>query len=324
MRLSRIVPVTAIALVGLLVGGCSDDGSQTEEVEPALSAPEEPVLKTAGRIVFEGIPDEGVTAREVTVLEKLESEARARLQRQRQLFEYKLTGQNPELEDANYLENAGLPPEDRRDLERRLAKLRTEFPEILMLEGQIDDPNVDDDRIRKVPSDAALHEAYEKLFKAIRWDNLQRGIEFIRAKLETDSKVWIEEKSTEDPYEAKQVQATLQWLSKVQGHLKDYVDLFNAYLHAKNAPGQPAAKVKTWERFLDLHRTQLIIDVSQGELASATLSDDGSFEADAQGELLVRVEYGFRSAYFLVDDPEERRVSVTELERWTEEPDSNP
>lgn len=65
------------------------------------------------------------------------------------------------------------------------------------------------------------------------------------------------------------------------------------------------------------YRYSLISRVAQDELASAEIAADGSFEVDAQGEIIVRLEYGYDSAWFFPEDPGETRVQVVNLRQWT-------
>lgn len=315
-----------IAFNGLWFAGCSEDAARTESGSSVEPAPKETTAWTAGRIVFEGIPKEGVTGREVIVIEGLEPAAKERLRRQRQLFEYKATGRNPEQADAERMAQADLPEQEARDFDGRWGELTSQFPEVLTVDLRIEEEGVDDDRIRKISSDFDLHKEYKELFRAIRWDNMKRAVEFIGAKLDTDGKAWAEKQYAEDAYEAEKAKVTLNWMTAVTEHLNAHVALANERIHGRNAHAQKVAematKAVTWEDYVDRHASQLIVDISKSELASATVEEEGTFEVDAQGDLLLRVEYGFRSAYFLIGDPAENRVSVADLNEWTNEPSS--
>lgn len=328
MRYSFRTAASAIVLSSFFLAGCGDNHTRTDRTESGQAAPEETLLKTSGRVVFEGIPTDGLTAREVIVLESLEPEAKERVLRQRQLFEYRASGQNPELEEAERRAQLEISPEKRRELDRRLIDLRIQFPEPLMLDVRIDEEGVDDDRIRKVSSDFALHEEYQELFRAIRLENLKRGVDFIADKLKKDGTAWSDRQTDEDPFAAKKASATVQWINAVVQHLNAYVALGNNYIAAQKEHAaqlaDDATKLFTWEEYVDRFGQQLIIDISKEELAAAKIGEDGSFEVDAQGDLLVRLEYGYRSAYCLVDDPAEQRVSVADLSVWNAENAADP
>jgi hypothetical protein len=308
----------------LLLGGCSENTDKTDAVESAQSHSKETPFKTTGQVVFEGIPDDGVTSREVIVIDALEPEGRERIQRQRQLFEYKTTGRNPELEEAERMAAGNLLPEESREFDRQLVDLRAGFPELLTLDARIKEDGVDDDRIRKLTSDSALHKEYQELFRAIRWENLKRGVEFIEVKIKTDGKEWSEKQYVTDDLGSKKASVTLNWINMLAEHLTAYVTLGNKRIRAVNDLATQSAeistKILTWEDYVDYFRDQLIIDISKEELASATLEADGTFKVDGQGDLLIRLEYGFRSAYFLVGDSKENRVSVIDLQVLDKEP----
>jgi len=129
---------------------------------------------------------------------------------------------------------------------------------------------------------------------------------------QNDSKDTAETYQSEDAYKSKQAEITLQWLKVLQAHLNDYLSMGNAHVEAINRFSQQKAvpRARTWEDYLAIYSTQMIIDVSKNIEDSTFLSEDGSFAVKGEGLLIVRIEYGPRSVYFIPEDPSETRVTV--------------
>ena len=110
-----------IGVMCLFMAACSEP-----KPAPDASAPKEPtrsVTMTSGVIHFDGVPEEGITLKEVIIVSKLDSEAQERLERQRQLFEYKITGNNPEQRLASVY-GADLSLEDTTQLVASIEELK--------------------------------------------------------------------------------------------------------------------------------------------------------------------------------------------------------
>ena len=305
----HFLQLSIVSTCGLLIS-CSEPAPKpVKPAKPDTAQSQATIsITNSGVVHFEGIPQTGITAREVLLLSSLDMDARTLLKRQRELFEYTITGVNPELEELN----ATLSDEDKAALSRTMAKLRMAYPEQIIEDVSIDQAGVDDDRIRKISSDRELYEKYEKLFKAINWENLPRALKFINESIMNDSKDTAETYQSEDAYKSKQAEITLQWLKVLQAHLNDYLSMGNAHVEAINRFSQQKAvpRARTWEDYLAIYSTQMIIDVSKNIEDSTFLSEDGSFTVKGEGLLIVRIEYGPRSVYFIPEDPSETRVTV--------------
>lgn len=304
----------SFALVGLfLFPACSDKPAAAPQTPPAAAKPES-ALRTSGVLHFDGLPPGSVSVAEVLIVSSLSDEARERILRQRVLFEYKVTGRVEEVV-ATGIE--GVSSADSARLEARLAKLPAMFPPI-----RVDDIDLGNNRLRKYQSDPELLKEYKYLFASIKWDNLERGLNFINDKIEADSQALLAAQSGEtsdDVFE--QAAVTLKWLESVQRHRNDYVALAMGYVDAKNrylkseaqaGPPEPT----DWDSYVTRYSNRLIMDTSEYLEGSSFAAEDGSFEAVGHGIVVVRVELGGVSAYFLPESEDEQRVRIENLQQF--------
>jgi hypothetical protein len=308
----HFLQLSIVATCGLLIS-CSEPAPKpVKPAKPDTAQSQATIsITNSGVVHFEGIPQTGITAKEVLLLSSLNTEALTRLERQRELFEYTITGVNPELEEMN----ASLSSEDKAELSNSMAELKMAFPEQIIEDVSINQAGVDDDRLRKVPSDRELYDKYKNLFNAINWENLPRALEFITESINNDSRDTAETYLSKDAFTAKQAEITMEWLKSLKSHLNSYLSLGKAYVEAINRFSLKKAdpKARTWDDYLAINSTQMIVDVSKNSLDSTFLSDDGSFSVEGEGLLIVRIEYGPRSAYFIPGNPSEKRVTVTSV-----------
>lgn len=304
--------------VGLfLLSGCSDaPSSSAPAAKPAVepSAPE-PKLKTTGVLHFDGLPPGSVSAAEVLVVSSLGDQARQRILRQRELFEYKITGRVEAVEEAGGI--AEVMAADGARLEASMAQLPVQFPPV-----RVEDVDLGNNRLRKFQSDTALFKEYKYLFASIKWDNLERGLKFISEKIKADSQALVERSAGLEDTDYQQVSVTLEWLKSVQQHYnsyvvlaKDYFDAKNRYVRAQAAVQYTPTEPTDWEAYVAKYANALIIDTSAHLLGAAFAAEDGSFEVEGHGIVVVRVELGAVSAYFLPDWEKEQRVSVEDLQQ---------
>lgn len=310
------------AFVGLcLLAACSDTPSHSvpaakPAAKPAAEAAEpEPVLKTSGVLRFDGLPPESISAAEVLIVSSLSDEARQRLLRQRELFEYKITGRVEAVVGASAI--ADVLPADGVTLEAGIAQLPAKFPPV-----RVADVDLGNNRLRKFQSDPALFKEYKYLFGSIKWDNMERGLTFISEKIETDNKGLVAQSAKADDAGYQQASVTLKWLKSVQQHYnayvvlaKDYFDARNRYLQAQAVAQSKPAEPTDWDAYVAWYANTLIMDASEHLLGAAFAAEDGSFEVEGHGIVLVRVELGVVSAYFLPGSEKEQRVRVENLQQ---------
>ena len=161
----RFLFIPAASVLLFAATSCSDNSSAPQAVQS--TEPAATVLMTSGVLHLKGLPLEGITAKEVIVVENLDAEGRKRILRQRELFESKITGKVVAVEEVSSM--AGVLPADATELEAAMAALRSQFPPALVV-----DVDLGNNRLRKYQSDAALFKAYQYLFKSLNWDNLER------------------------------------------------------------------------------------------------------------------------------------------------------
>ena len=272
------------------------------------------VLKTSGILRFDGLPAESISAAEVLVVSVLSDVARERILRQRELFENKITGRVEDSAGVSSIE--GMSPVDAMKLEASLETLRSQFPSV-----RVEDVDLGNKRLRKYQSDAVLFKEYKYLFASIKWDNVGRGLKFIADKMTADNKALVARSSGMDDEAFQQSDVTLDWLKAVQQHYNSYIVLAqesveakNRYLQAQAAASTPAEPTD-WDGYVAWHANHLIMDTSENLLGTAFAEEDGSFEVEGQGIVIVRVQLGVVSAYFLPSAEHEKRVLVEDLQQ---------
>ena len=314
--LFRLFSLSSVFVSLFFLGACSDAPSKPTAAVKRDVTVAKAVLKTSGILRFDGLPGESISAAEVLVVSVLSDVARERILRQRELFENKITGRVEDLAGVSSIE--GMSPVDAMKLEASLGALRSQFPSV-----RVEDVDLGNNRLRKYQSDVALFKEYEYLFASIEWDNVERGLEFIADKMTADSKALVARSSGMDDDALQQSDVTLDWLRAVQQHYNSYVVLAqesveakNRYLHAQAAVASTPAEPTDWDGYVAWHAHNLIMDISQHLLGAAFAEEDGSFEVEGQGIVIVRVELGTVSAYFLPGSEHEKRVLVEDLQQF--------
>lgn len=313
--LFRLFSLSSVFVSLFFLGACSDAPSKPTAAVKRDVTVAKAVLKTSGILRFDGLPGESISAAEVLVVSVLSDVARERILRQRELFENKITGRVEDLAGVSSIE--GMSPVDAMKLEASLGALRSQFPSV-----RVEDVDLGNNRLRKYQSDVALFKEYEYLFASIEWDNVERGLEFIADKMTADSKALVARSSGMDDDALQQSDVTLDWLRAVQQHYNSYVVLAqesveakNRYLHAQAAVASTPAEPTDWDGYVAWHAHNLIMDISENLLGTAFAEEDGSFEVEGQGIVIVRVQLGVVSAYFLPGSEHEKRVLVEDLQQ---------
>tara|TARA_B110000093_G_scaffold86941_1_gene94097 strand:+ start:2652 stop:3599 length:948 start_codon:yes stop_codon:yes gene_type:complete len=314
--LFRLFSLSSVFVSLFFLGACSDAPSKPTAAVKRDVTVAKAVLKTSGILRFDGLPGESISAAEVLVVSVLSDVARERILRQRELFENKITGRVEDLAGVSSIE--GMSPVDAMKLEASLGALRSQFPSV-----RVEDVDLGNNRLRKYQSDVALFKEYEYLFASIEWDNVERGLEFIADKMTADSKALVARSSGMDDDALQQSDVTLDWLRAVQQHYNSYVVLAqesveakNRYLHAQAAVASTPAEPTDWDGYVAWHAHNLIMDISENLLGTAFAEEDGSFEVEGQGIVIVRVQLGVVSAYFLPGSEHEKRVLVEDLQQF--------
>ena len=314
--LFRLFSLSSVFVSLFFLGACSDAPSKPTAAVRRDVTVAKAVLKTSGILRFDGLPGESISAAEVLVVSVLSDVARERILRQRELFENRITGRVEDLAGVSSIE--GMSPVDAMKLEASLGALRSQFPSV-----RVEDVDLGNNRLRKYQSDVALFKEYEYLFASIEWDNVERGLEFIADKMTADSKALVARSSGMDDDALQQSDVTLDWLRAVQQHYNSYVVLAqesveakNRYLHAQAAVASTPAEPTDWDGYVAWHAHNLIMDISENLLGTAFAEEDGSFEVEGQGIVIVRVELGTVSAYFLPGSEHEKRVLVEDLQQF--------
>jgi hypothetical protein len=312
--LFRLFSLSSVFVSLFFLGACSDAPSKPTAAVKRDVTVAKAVLKTSGILRFDGLPAESISAAEVLVVSALSDVARERILRQRELFENKITGRIEDSAGVSSIE--GMSPADAMKLEASLETLRSQFPSV-----RVEDVDLGNKRLRKYQSDAVLFKEYKYLFASIKWDNVGRGLKFIADKMTADSKALIARSSGVDDEAFQQIDVTLDWLKAVQQHYNSYIVLAqesveakNRYLQAQAAASTPAEPTD-WDGYVAWHANHLIMDTSENLLGAAFAEEDGSFEVEGQGIVIVRVQLGVVSAYFLPGSEHEKRVLVEDLQQ---------
>lgn len=315
--LARRFTTLLIVTAGLALVACSDKASEPPVPPVPQASPQAAVAKTVGTVQFNGVPEQGVTAREIILVRTLSSDGLARLERQRELLEFYITGVDPEdLYPAAGPKDVSV--EDSAKFVERLEALGSEYPAPLSVEVKVTQRGVDDDRLRKFNSSGELHKDYARLFKSIDWSNIKRGIEFINETLIADGKSRELLVGGDDPFASEQAQVDLKWMQEVVKHLESYLKLANERIEARNEYVSQLTDPQNWPDYCAKYAHSMTVDVSGRSLGDAIIAEDGSFEVAARGGMpIVRIEYGAISAYYLPGEGEER-VVITGLREFEE------
>jgi len=313
--LFRLFSLSSVFVSLFFLGACSDAPSKPTAAVKRDVTVAKAVLKTSGILRFDGLPPESISAVEVLIVSALSDVARGRLMRQRELFENKITGRVEDSVGVSAIE--GMSPVDAMKLEASMGTLRAQFPAV-----RVEDVDLGNNRLRKYQSDAVLFKEYKYLFASIKWDNLERGLKFIADKMTADNKALVARSSGVDDEAFQQIDVTLDWLKVVQQHYNSYVVLAqesveakNRYLQAQAAVASTPAEPTSWDGYVAWHANNLIMETSENLLGAAFAEEDGSFEVEGQGIVIVRVELGVVSAYFLPGSEHEKRVLVEDLQQ---------
>jgi|GEM_PF-497827 len=294
--------------------------SQAKTSEPAIKKEEasgatEAKFTISGHVQLVGVPTEGMTACEVIVVSQLEPAVRQRIERQRELLEYKLTGTQPEVTQVDAY---GMKEEDYVSLQGELADLKKGFPGIRAESFSMKSQN---GRSQKLSANVAKHKEYKYVFDSITFDNFERALPFIGEKLKSDNMSLVEEADKGDEATYYQNKLTLAWLSEVAALFNNFNSLKgkvlvakNSYVAAKNEAASEPQAPQDWDGYSTYYQEILMIDVSASSLGAAMVNAEGNFTAELEdeGELIVRVEYAPNSAYFIISE-DEKRVRIDNL-----------
>ncbi|CAA6677519.1 Unannotated [Lentimonas sp. CC4] len=309
--LSRLLYVSSAFVSLFLFAACSDTPSKPVAA-PKPAAAAKSVAKTAGVLKLDGLPPESVSAAEVIIVSELSADARKRISRQRELFEYKITGQTEGGAAVSAIPDVA--PADAVKLDAAMRALKGQFPAVLVM-----DVDLGNNRLRKFQSDSGLHQEYKYLFSSLKWDNLERGLKFISEKMETSNQEILAagEKADDDGY--RQAEANIAWLKSVRSYFAEYFALATDYHEAKDRyiDAQTVDQDPTdWDTYAAMYAHMLIMDTSEHILGSGFAAEDGSFEVKGHGIMIVRVELGVVSAYFLPGSGTEERVRIDDLRQF--------
>lgn len=269
-------------------------------------------MVTSGTVIFVDVPYEGVTSREIITIPSMSAGLRGELERQRQLFEDKLVGGRvvtPQFE--------GLTDKDAKALTDQLLALRSSYPPVLTEQRK-----VGDNRSETFKSDQARFYAYAKLFKAIKPDNIHDALEAIDDQIQKDGAAIVElaEASTRNSVKV-QADIDLKWLKSLHGYLETYLPVAQEVNAARQRyyglhdSVQKAIRYKTWDDYMSAKATTLLSQLMSESEGAADLDAAGRFTVEGAGELVVRVEYGLYSAYFIATDESEERLTLQDLKR---------
>lgn len=318
MRL-RLCAVLLMWVSSFVVVGCSDTPSQgNTPADPPHDAVPEPVPMTKGVLHYDGLPPSSVEIVEVLIVEKLSAAARERIERQRVLFEYKITNRSEPPAQVSVL--AGVSAADGIQLLASLEKLSEAFPAVL-----VNDIDMGNNRLQKYQSDRGRFNEYQYLFGAIKLDNLERGLTSIADKIELDNKALVQQadqlQSDNERYQ--EVRVTLDWLQSLQAHYyayaelaKHYFDAKNRYIEAKVVAESRPAEPTDWNAYAVAYANLLVMDTAEFLLGAAFAAEDGSFEAEGHGIVVVRAELAGTSAYFIPGSEKEKRVWIENLQQF--------
>lgn len=290
----------------LFFSACSDPVQKTDSSSAGAEQPRLPIKKTLGVLELDGLLLDSVTGYEVFVVSKLEPEAVARIARQRELLAVRLGGGELNKPVGHDL---GVAPDDYIRLTELLQALNESFPPLLKV-----DLDLGNNRLRKLISDADKYEEYAYLFGSIQFDNMERALNFINEKYEMDAKALVKKAEQLKGEDFEREKVTLDWLNLVAKHLGRYVELATEYSKAQVVftSGQGSIEPQDWAAYSAYYRQAMITGVSLHSLGSVLLAAAGPFEVEGHGTLVVRVEYGANSAYFIVSE-DESLVSVKDL-----------
>ncbi|MFQ3225726.1 MAG: hypothetical protein ACI8Z5_001990 [Lentimonas sp.] len=315
VMLSRLLLFSAALVSLFLFVACSDAPSEPVATPTPTAAVSKPVAKTTGVLKFDGLPPESISGAEVIVVSELSDDAKKRLLRQRELFEYKITGRTEGGGAVSAIPGVALA--DAVKLDAAMRELKAQFPEV-----QVIDFDLGNNRLRKFQSDGELRKEYKYLFSSLKWDNLERGLKFIGDKMETNNREFLAAGEQADDTGFRQAEANVAWLKSAQsyyaGYLtlgRDYYDAKNRYIQAQAAGRATPAEPTDWDAYAAMYANMLIMDTSEHLLGSGFAAEDGSFEVEGQGMVIVRVELGVVSAYFLPGSGTEQRVRIDGLEQ---------
>ncbi len=310
----RLISVFPCFVFLFLFGACTDAPPEPKAAVKRDITVAKAVLKTSGILRFEGLPTERISATEILIVSALSDAARERLLRQRELFENKITGRVKKPAEVSGIE--GISPMDAMQLEASLAGLPEQFPPI-----RVEDVDLGNNRQQRYQSSSALFKEYQYLFASIKWNNIERGLAFIANKITADNQALVVGVNGLDDETFQQAEITLSWLKAVQQHYNSYVDLAQAYVDAKNRFLQAQAVASTpaeptdWDAYVAMYANALIMDTSEHLLGAAFTETDGSFEVEGHGIVIVRVELGLASVYFVLDSDKEERVHIEQLQQ---------
>lgn len=319
MMFLRLFAVFFVCISCLAFVGCSDAPSKAEVVaEPVVEAAPEPVAKTTGVLHYDGLPPGSVAVAEVLIVEKLSDAGRERIERQRELLENKITGRAEQTSETSAL--ADVSATDAAHLVGTFNQLSTEFPPVL-----IKDIDLGNNRLRKYQSDRELHKEYQYLFRSVQWDNFERGLKFIAEKIQADNQALVKQadalESEDDRYQ--QIRVTLDWLESIRAQYNGYVKLATDYFEAKNryiqaqvAAQSASAEPQDWDAYAVAYANLLVMDTAGFLLGAAFAAEDGSFEVEGHGIVVVRAELAGTSAYFIPGSEKEKRVWIENLQQF--------
>ena len=291
----------------------------SEPSKPASQAPEQPPeaaevkVSWMGRVLFEGIPMEGATLKEAIVVSEIDPDTRAKLEHQRALFEAKI---NPPAVTPVSLKNVGLlSKNDAAELGAKLLEMRKSYPQML-----VEEKNIGNGRMSQFRSDSELFYGFAAKFKEMTLDNMTPIIESIDEAIQVAGKRIVESSEGRGGQARLQADTDLAWLGQLHEYLRTYLPLTKEVNMAmqRHAETQGASLADTdlpsWEGFAQRHSATLLSEVYSKGLDESEIGDDGRFTVSAEGELVIRVEYGLYSAYFLPESANESRVQVVDLE----------
>lgn len=308
-----------LLLICLVFIGC---GEEPAPAPPPAPEPAKPTAMTKGHVELVGLPDRVEPVVEIISVGFVPNRVYEMITRQQQALDAVLKPKSKEASEATQI----MSNQDRDRFNARLDAIKANYPDRVTT-------NIYNDEGKAEPyiSRESLYQRYKPLVESISVENFAESINDISAKMKADYELL--QKLAEKPgEEGAQAKADINFLAKFSEYMQGYQNLVSQYDEARRKElvrqaqeTQATQKLGTPEQQLERIQAQsaatLEIEVYKNADGSAYVEENGDFNTEGHGKLIIRVIMDGYSLFFVQDGPGDDYIEFTNLKKYFVEPE---
>ncbi|WP_309399647.1 hypothetical protein [Cerasicoccus maritimus] len=320
--------ITLLMIFAFLAVGCGkqEPAAQTSAKVSAAdssklhASTDAPQAVTTGAVRLQGMPGNIEPVVEVISIDPIPNKIVELITNQQNLLQAYLTPPKTSMKQPSDIVSA----EDYQKITEQINALRQQYPAPVESEFYNDSGEPE-----MFTSRESLHKRYIPLFRAISVETMVPSINDISNQMRMDHAT-LEKLADQPGNEGLQARADINWLASLSRNFQQYQSVTRAYDLARRkqatlntqTTGQTTfqSPIMAWKYFQQ--QTAPNIELEIGRTAAHTIyaEDDGSFEVEGHGKMIVRATLDGNSVFFIQDGPGAEHLKFSNLEQTTVDP----